>query len=125
MPEKLIIDADPGIGDAVAIALALLDPEIEVIGLTAVAGRTSGENATRNLQTLVSLLDPDRWPRIGCGEGPAVPVPKEPGTPNPVIMNGPSGLGDCESFTVGCTSGTSLPSCLPSWSKPSPTRSRC
>ncbi|MFG0333551.1 MAG: nucleoside hydrolase [Maioricimonas sp. JB049] len=101
MPEKLIIDADPGIGDAVAIALALLDPEIEVIGLTAVAGRTSGENATRNLQTLVSLIDPDRWPRIGCGDGNAVPVPKEPGTPNPLLMNGPTGLGDCESFTVG------------------------
>ena len=29
MPQKIIIDADPGIGDALAIALALLDPDFE------------------------------------------------------------------------------------------------
>lgn len=35
---KIIIDTDPGQDDAVAIMLALSSPEIEVLGITAVAG---------------------------------------------------------------------------------------
>ena len=35
---KIIIDTDPGQDDAVAILLALSSPEIEVVGITAVAG---------------------------------------------------------------------------------------
>ncbi|MBL6706342.1 MAG: nucleoside hydrolase, partial [Planctomycetaceae bacterium] len=42
MPRKLIIDADPGIGDAFAIALATLDPNIDLIGVTASSGCVSG-----------------------------------------------------------------------------------
>ncbi|MER2536647.1 MAG: nucleoside hydrolase [Rhizobiaceae bacterium] len=40
MPDKtrIIIDADPGQDDAVAILLALASPELEVLGITAVAG---------------------------------------------------------------------------------------
>ena len=37
---KLIIDTDPGIDDAMAIALAHAMPEIELIGLTACFGNT-------------------------------------------------------------------------------------
>ena len=41
MPRKIIIDTDPGQDDAVAILLALASPEeIEVLGITAVAGRS-------------------------------------------------------------------------------------
>lgn len=35
---KIVIDTDPGQDDAVAILLALASPEIEVLGITAVAG---------------------------------------------------------------------------------------
>ncbi|MEM7490197.1 MAG: nucleoside hydrolase [Pseudomonadota bacterium] len=38
MAQKIIIDTDPGQDDAVAILLALASPELEVLGLTAVAG---------------------------------------------------------------------------------------
>ena len=38
MARKIIIDTDPGQDDAVAILLALSSPELEVVGLTAVAG---------------------------------------------------------------------------------------
>ncbi len=38
MTQKIIIDTDPGQDDAVAILLALASPEIEVLGITAVAG---------------------------------------------------------------------------------------
>ena len=37
-PRKIIIDTDPGQDDAVAILLAFASPEIEVLGITAVAG---------------------------------------------------------------------------------------
>ena len=37
-PRKIIIDTDPGQDDAVAILLALASPELEVLGLTVVAG---------------------------------------------------------------------------------------
>lgn len=38
MPRSLIIDTDPGQDDAVALLMALASPELEVIGITAVAG---------------------------------------------------------------------------------------
>lgn len=38
MTRKIIIDTDPGQDDAVAILLALGSPELEVLGITAVAG---------------------------------------------------------------------------------------
>jgi purine nucleosidase len=38
MPRRIIIDTDPGQDDAVAILLALASPELEVVGITAVAG---------------------------------------------------------------------------------------
>ena len=37
-PRRIIIDTDPGQDDAVAILLALASPELEVLGVTAVAG---------------------------------------------------------------------------------------
>lgn len=38
MAQKIIIDTDPGQDDAVAILLALASPELEVLGVVAVAG---------------------------------------------------------------------------------------
>ncbi len=38
MARKIIIDTDPGQDDAVAILLALASPELDVVGITAVAG---------------------------------------------------------------------------------------
>ena len=36
--QKLIIDTDPGQDDAVAMLLAFASPELEVLGITTVAG---------------------------------------------------------------------------------------
>jgi purine nucleosidase len=38
MTEQIIIDTDPGQDDAVAILLALASPELDILGITAVAG---------------------------------------------------------------------------------------
>ncbi|MDX1963635.1 MAG: nucleoside hydrolase [Pirellulales bacterium] len=66
MPRKIIIDVDPGIDGAVALALALFDPRLEVVAVTATGGRVSSAQATKNVQTIIETLDPPRWPRIGA-----------------------------------------------------------
>ena len=98
MPNKLIIDADPGIGDAIAVALALLDPEVDLVAVTATAGCVSGHMASRNLQAVVELLDPPKWPRLGASEA-IVPCPVGdlmPGFVDPTLLNGRTGLGNSQ-----------------------------
>lgn len=97
-PQKLIIDADPGIGDAIAIALALSDPDLDVLAITATGGRTSGQQAFRNLQTVLSVLDPPRWPRLGWSSAPSVGLPQDPGKSGILRGDGTKGLGDCETI---------------------------
>lgn len=65
MARKVILVADPGIDGAFAIALALHDPELEVLAIAATAGNVSAEQATRNVHIVVEHIDPPRWPRIG------------------------------------------------------------
>lgn len=97
-PRKLIIDVDPGIGDALALVVALNDPQIDVLGLTAVGGCISPRNATRNLQRIVEQLDPAKWPRIGAAmplvSGREDLAPIDLGHLSP--LNGASGLGDTD-----------------------------
>lgn len=93
MPQKLIIDTDPGIGDALALTLALLDPEIDLVGITPTPGCVSGQDASHNVQAIVGWLDPPKWPRTGWTDGPATTTLVS-GCPNPRILNGRTGLGD-------------------------------
>ena len=90
MARKVIIDADPGIDDAVAITLALFDPDLEVVALTATGGNVFPAQASKNVQTIVEQLDPPRWPRIGT-------APED----NPLacdgrLMHGNNGLGNVD-----------------------------
>lgn len=94
MPSKLIIDADPGIGDAIAIALALLDPAVDLVAVTATAGCVSGAIASRNLQAIIELIDPSKWPRLGASDASIPALDWVDGFLNPVLFNGRSGLGD-------------------------------
>jgi purine nucleosidase len=52
---KIIIDTDPGQDDAAAILLALASPELDVIGLTAVAGNVPLELTARNARIVCEL----------------------------------------------------------------------
>jgi inosine-uridine nucleoside N-ribohydrolase len=65
MSRKVVLVADPGIDGAFAIALALFDPELDVLGLAATAGNVGAEQATKNVQILIEQTDPPRWPRLG------------------------------------------------------------
>lgn len=65
MTRKVIIDCDPGVDDAVAICLALFDPTIDVLAITAVEGCVAADQANQNLHGIIERLDPPRLPRIG------------------------------------------------------------
>lgn len=98
VPQKLIIDADPGIGDAFAIALAACDPEIDLIGVTATGGCVSGAVATQNVLAVIESVDPDKWPRLGGSDAPrpAISAFNVPGVFDPLRLNGNYGLGPKE-----------------------------
>jgi len=68
MARKVILDVDPGVADALAMCLALFDPRLEVVAVTATGGNVRPEQATRNVQAIVEQLDPPRWPRIGAAD---------------------------------------------------------
>ncbi|MEP7158005.1 MAG: nucleoside hydrolase [Chloroflexota bacterium] len=52
----MILDCDPGHDDALAIVLALARPEINLLGITTVAGNATLENTTRNALSVLTLL---------------------------------------------------------------------
>ena len=91
MTRKIIIDCDPGIDDAVAICVALFDPRLEVLAITATAGTTEAGQATSNVNAIVTQLDPPRYPRIGK----ATPTDDAP-VVSDTHLHGRDGLGDCQ-----------------------------
>jgi len=56
-PRKIIIDTDPGQDDAVAILLALGSPELEVLGITCVAGNVPLALTQRNARIVCELAE--------------------------------------------------------------------
>lgn len=89
MSRKVILVADPGIDTSFAIALALHDPNLDVIGLLPCAGNVSAEQATTNVKVLTDVLDPRKWPRTAT----AVAVQYES---DGTASHGPTGFGDLE-----------------------------
>ncbi|WP_170514683.1 nucleoside hydrolase [Ruegeria atlantica] len=67
-PRKIIIDTDPGQDDAVAILLALASPdEIDVLGITAVAGNVPLELTAKNARIVCELAGHTHIPvYAGC-----------------------------------------------------------
>ena len=64
---RIIIDTDPGQDDAVAILLALASPELEVLGITAVAGNVPLALTQRNARIVCELAGrPDLPVFAGC-----------------------------------------------------------
>jgi inosine-uridine nucleoside N-ribohydrolase len=89
MSEKVVLVCDPGIDGAFAVALAVFDPNLDVLGLAATAGNVSAEQATKNIHILIEQLDPPRWPRLG--EAPAVNYGIDGAK-----LHGPGGLGNTD-----------------------------
>lgn len=75
MKERVIIDCDTGIDDALALVLALSRPELDIVGITTVAGNVDVENTTRNTCNVVHLLGRDD---IRIAKGEPKPLEREP-----------------------------------------------
>ena len=89
LTKKILLDVDPGIDDAVALSMALFDPQLEVVAVTAVGGNVHPEQATRNVQAIIEQLDPPRWPRIGEASDSDLGLPSRN-----INLHGSDGLGN-------------------------------
>ena len=58
-PIPVVIDCDPGHDDAIALMLAAASPEIDLLGVTTVAGNTTVDKTTRNTLAVLGFA--------GCG----------------------------------------------------------
>lgn len=54
-PRQILIDTDPGQDDAIAILLALASPELELLGITTVAGNVPLALTSRNARIICEL----------------------------------------------------------------------
>ena len=70
MPLPFILDTDPGIDDAAAIAAALFAPELDLQMVTTVAGNVSVEKTTRNALQLLHFWQAD----VPVAQGAATPL---------------------------------------------------
>src|SRR5208282_2852832 len=56
---RIILDCDPGHDDAIALMLALASPEVELLGVTTVAGNQTLEKTTANAIRVLDHLGRD------------------------------------------------------------------
>ena len=67
MSTPILFDCDPGHDDAIALLLALASPELEVLGVTTVAGNTTLPKTTANALRVLELADRSDVPvAAGC-----------------------------------------------------------
>ena len=89
MTQKLIIDTDPGIDDAMAIHLAFADARLDVIGMTTIFGNVRTDQATRNAMALADMAHYS----VPVAAGAAIPRRRDAATPADFV-HGPEGFGD-------------------------------
>jgi inosine-uridine nucleoside N-ribohydrolase len=70
-----LLDCDPGHDDAIAILLALASPEIELLGITTVAGNQTLEKTTANALKILEFVGRTEIP---VAAGAARPLVREP-----------------------------------------------
>ncbi|MGP4062324.1 nucleoside hydrolase [Halobacillus sp. H74] len=89
MVKKILLFCDPGIDDSLAIMYALMDPEIELVGIVTSYGNVTKQQATANAAYLVELAGRKDIPII---PGASSPVQQEEVAFYPEI-HGKEGIG--------------------------------
>src|SRR5262249_12975159 len=89
---RIVIDCDPGHDDAMAILLALASPEVELIGVTTVAGNQTLDKTTRNALVTLEIAGRSDIPVLAGADAPlkralrtAAHVHGETGLDGPVL----------------------------------------
>jgi inosine-uridine nucleoside N-ribohydrolase len=67
---RVILDCDPGLDDALALLLVLASPELELAGITTVAGNQTIEKTTANALKLLELTGRSEIPVAAGAAGP-------------------------------------------------------
>ena len=87
--QKIIIDTDPGIDDAMAIHMAFADPRLDVLGLTTIFGNVTIDIATRNALVLAEMAHY----QTDISKGATTPR-RRPIEPPADFVHGAEGFGD-------------------------------
>jgi purine nucleosidase len=88
--QKVVWDMDPGIDDALALILALRSPEVQVLGITTVAGNAPVEMTSDNARSILEFLGESSIP-VAMGAANPLNNPLE----DALSYHGPDGLGNC------------------------------
>jgi inosine-uridine nucleoside N-ribohydrolase len=88
---KVVWDMDPGIDDALALILALKSPEIQVLGITTVAGNAPVGMTSANARRVLEYLNAESIP-VAMGASHPLDRPLE----DALSYHGPDGLGNCD-----------------------------
>src|SRR2546425_8520621 len=73
-PTPILLDCDPGHDDAIALLLALASPEVELLGVTTVAGNQTLEKTTANA---IRVLEFSGHPDVQVAAGADRPLLRE------------------------------------------------
>jgi inosine-uridine nucleoside N-ribohydrolase len=74
-PTPILIDCDPGHDDAIALLLALASPEVDLLGVTTVAGNQTLDKTTANAIRVLDFVGRDDVPVAAGAERPLVREP--------------------------------------------------
>ena len=91
MSHRVILDTDPGVDDAMAIALCVTHPDIELLALTTVFGNVSVEQSTRNAQFVLDVFGATDVV-VSKGLGQPLVLPPQAHSES---VHGADGLGNC------------------------------
>jgi inosine-uridine nucleoside N-ribohydrolase len=87
---NVIWDMDPGIDDALALILALKSPEVQILGITTVAGNAPVEVTSVNARRVLEYVNAESIP-VAMGASHPLDHPLE----DALSYHGSDGLGNC------------------------------
>ncbi len=96
--QKIILDTDPGIDDAMAVFQAIGDPKIDLVGITTIFGNVTVDIATRNAFRLCNMVG---W-EIPVARGAEQPLEWQGFSPSSHV-HGDQGFGDIPPIPVSGT----------------------
>jgi purine nucleosidase len=88
---KVLWDMDPGMDDALALILALKSPEVQILGITTVAGNAPVERTSANARGVLEYLNIESIP-VAMGAANPLNCPLD----DALGYHGPDGLGNCD-----------------------------
>ncbi|MFB2557193.1 nucleoside hydrolase [Herbiconiux liangxiaofengii] len=88
MTHRVLLDVDTGVDDALAILFAVAHPEIDLVGITCVAGNTSLENVLANTLKVLDIAGAPDLPVAAGARRPLIEASRAS------HVHGSDGLGD-------------------------------